>query len=200
MQKKNFNLSTPEVESVSKKDQEGTTVKQENDNQPQSQVYAERTKDEIISDLEAKLANAEKEKIAAYYEGAKQSIRKYPATEYKGRVFKIYKEINDPYENQKTVGEIELTEGVYVGGDLYIVPMQVYTTDNPALLKVVYMIAGGCNSLFYSPALQSDFAEITDNNIRTSLMTMDRKLYHNSGSYECNGICDLTPQPLRIED
>ncbi len=170
------------------------------DKHPDSRYYDSRSKDEIIAQLEAKLAAAEQEKKAAYHEGAKMGIRRYPATEYKGRMFKIYSEVKDPYENQKPAGEIELSEGVYIGGDLYIVPMQVFTTDNPTLLKVVFLVAGGCNSLFYSTALQSDFAEITDNNIRTSLMTLDKKLYYHNGAIDCEGVYDLTPQPWRLEE
>jgi hypothetical protein len=141
----------------------------------------------------------EREKESAYHKGAQMAVRKYPATEYKGRMFKVYQEIKDPYENQKPVGEIELSEGIYIGGDLYIVPMQVFATSNPALLKVVFMVAGGCDSLWHSVALQSDFAEITDNNIRTSFMTTDRKLYYHSGASDCEGVYDLTPQPWRLE-
>ncbi|MDD2269232.1 MAG: hypothetical protein PHY15_06750 [Eubacteriales bacterium] len=157
------------------------------------------SKDQIIADLIEKLETAEKEKEEAYHKGAMMAVRRYPATEYKGRMFKIYKEVKDPYENQKPEGEIELSEGVYIGGDLYIVPMQVFKTDNPALLKVVFIVAGGCNSLFYSNALQSDFAEITDNNIRTSFMTFDRKLYYHNGACDCEGIYDLTPQQWRLD-
>lgn len=157
------------------------------------------TKDQIIKELEEKLAKALAEKEEAYCEGVKRAVKWYPATEYKGREFKIYKEVKDPYENQKSEGEIELSEGVYIGGDLYIVPMQVYKTDNPALLKVVFMVAGGGCSMMYSPALESSFAEIGDNNIRTALMTQDKKLYYHSGAGDCEGIYDLTPQPWRLE-
>jgi hypothetical protein len=170
------------------------------DKHADSRYYDSRSKDEIIAQLEAKLAAAEQEKETAYRKGAQAAVRKYPATEYKGRVFKIFNEIKDPYENQKSAGEIELSEGVYMGGDLYIVPMQVFKTDNPALLKVVFMVAGGCNTLPSCTALQSDFAEITDNNIRTALMTKDRKLYYHSGAIDCEGIYDLTPQPQRLEE
>lgn len=149
-------------------------------------------------ELEAKLAEAKKEKEEAFMDGAKRAVRWYPATEYKGRMFKIFKEVKDPYFNQKQVGDIELSEGVYIGGDLYIVPMQVYETDNPALLKVVFLVAGGGCSMMYSPALESTFAEITENNIRTALMTLDRKLYYHSGAIDCDGIYDLAPQSWRL--
>ena len=170
------------------------------DKHAESRYYDSRTKDEIIAELKAKLAAAEQEKEAAYREGAKMAVRKYPATEYKGRVFKIFDEIKDPYSNQKPAGEIELSEGVYIGGDLYIVPMQVFKTDNPALLKVVFIIAGGCNTLPSCAALQSDFAEITDNNIRASVMTQDKKLYYHDGAIDSDGIYDMTPQPQRLEE
>lgn len=170
------------------------------DKHAESRYYDSRTKDEIIAQLKAELAAAEQEKEAAYRKGAQAAVRKYPATEYKGRMFKIFNEVKDPYENQKPAGEIELSEGVYIGGDLYIVPMQVFKTDNPALLKVVFMVAGGCNTLPSCTALQSDFAEIADNNIRTSIMTMDRKLFYDSGASDDEGFYDLTPRPQMLEE
>lgn len=158
-------------------------------------------KEGIITSLEGVFAAIESERKTAYQEGALMGVRKYLATEYKGRMFKIFDEVKDPYSNQKPVGEIELSEGVYIGGDLYIVPMQVYKTGNPALLKVVFMVAGGCNSLFYSQELQNSIAEITGNNIRTSLMSInDKKLYYHSGASDCDGVYDLTPQPHRLAE
>lgn len=168
----------------------------EENNHQEARAYGVCAKDEIIRDLEAKLAAANEKANAAYQEGAEAGIGKYLATEYKSRKFKIYKEVWDPYSNQDHEGEIELSEGVYMGGDLYIVPMQVYATNNPSLLKVVFLVAEGCNSLLHWMAIdESDVAQITENNIRTALMTRDRQLYYCSGSSDCKGVFDLTPPP-----
>jgi hypothetical protein len=169
------------------------------DKRSESRYYDGRTREELIEQYEAKLADAEKEKQAEICKAAKSNVRRYPATEYKGRVFQIYKEVKDVYDNQKPDGEIELSEGVYMGGDLYIVPMQVFRTDNPALLKVVFIVSTGGCSMWYSGALESSFAEITGNNIRTALMSLDRKLYYHSGAGDCEGTYDLTPEEWRLE-
>jgi len=170
------------------------------DKHPSSRYYDGRTREEIIAQYEAKLTVAEEEKQAAVREAAKANARRYPATEYKGHVFNIYKEVKDVYSNQKSDGTIELSEGVYMGGDLYIIPMQVFRTENPALLKVVFLVATGGCGMWYSNALESSFAEITGNNIRTALMTLDKKLYYHSGAADCEGIYDLTPQEWRLEE
>jgi hypothetical protein len=161
-----------------------------------SRYYDERTREEIISQYEAKLSALENDKEAALSKAEKENTRRYLVTEYKGRMFSIYKEDFDPYVNQKPIGEIELNEAVYVGGDLYIMPMQVYETENPALLKVVYLVGG----LWFTERLNSHFADIAGNNIRTGCMTRDRKLYHHTGASDDDGICDLMPQPRRLEN
>jgi len=153
-----------------------------------------------VIEFESKLAAAKEAKKAEMREVAKNSVRLYPATEYKGRVFKIYKELKDPYDSQKADGEIELSEGVYIGGDLYIIPMQVYRTENPALLKVVFLVGTGGCGLWYSNLLEGTFADITGNNIRVAYMTLDRKLYYHSGASDCSGIYELVPEEWRLKD
>ena len=86
--------------------------------------------------------------------------------------------------------EIELAGASYIGGDLYIVPMQVYRSENPALLKVVFLVS----DLMHTERLGGTFAEIQENNIRTAYMTLDRKLFYHSGAGDAgSGEWDLTP-------
>jgi hypothetical protein len=125
-----------------------------------------------------------------------ENVGRVIATEYKGRVFHIHREAANPYEDLTPTGEIELSECVHIGGDLYAVPLQVYATENPALLKVV-LIVGYCDA--YSPILESTFAEITGHNIRTAYMTPDKKLYYHSGASDCEGIYDMAPQDWRLD-
>lgn len=169
------------------------------DKNPTSRYYDGRTREGIIAQYEARIAAIEAASVAEkknqYCEGAKASVQWYPAIEYKGRKFKIFREENDPYPNQKPADEIELSGAEYIGGDLYIVPMQVYETENPALLRLVFLVA----DLSYSPAIETTFAEITENNIRTAFMTRDKKVFYHTGAMDCSGTYDLTPQPQRLE-
>ena len=96
----------------------------------------------------------------------------YPAEEFKSREFDIYDDIPDPYDNTKSVGKISLEQAVYCGGDLYIVPMQVFKTENPLLLKVVFLIS----DLYWIEKGETSMAEINGCNIRISDMTYDGKL------------------------
>ena len=169
--------------------------------------YNGLTKDEIIESLEARLAEAVAKSENS--EAMEASVCRYIATEYQKRVFDIYDEVRDPYPNQirkapahmNTVSDaIELSEATYMGGDLYIIPMQVYWTNNPSLLKVVFLLGSGDSGMDYSTTLESTYAEITGNNIRTAYMTLDKKLYYYSGAYDCKGVYDLTPQDWRFRD
>ena len=174
------------------------------DKHPNSRYYDGRTREEIIAQYEERLAaaveltEAEKSKIA------QRNAHRFIATEYKGRVFNIYEEIKDPHSTQKPgssgrVGlwygkalddEIELAGASYIGGDLYIIPMQVYRSENPALLKVVFLVA----DLYHTDLLGGTFAEIGENNIRTAYMTLDKILYYHSGAGDAgSGEWNLTP-------
>ena len=188
---------------------DGGIVEFWSDKHPNSRYYDGRTKDDIISSLKEKLSVAESEKEKAIQKVTEASVCRYTATEYQGRVFNIYNESKDPYPNQARQAPahiniesdvIELSEATYMGGDLYIIPMQVYWTETPALLKVVFLIGCGGSGLFYSPALGNTFAEITNNNIRTAYMTFDKKLYYHSGACDCKGVYDLSPQEWRFRD
>ena len=70
----------------------------------------------------------------------KYTIATIEAEEGKLRTFPIFKETGSPYENDEPVGKIELKQAQYVGGDLYAIPMQVYETENPLTLKIVYLL------------------------------------------------------------
>ncbi|MDR1399421.1 MAG: hypothetical protein LBJ41_05825 [Treponema sp.] len=113
--------------------------------------------------------------------------RDFPAKEYKARRFKIFKETIAPYKTQEPLGEIELVEAVYVGGELYVVPMQVYQTENPGLLKVVFLLS----DLSFQHNIS--FADINNNNIRSEMMTLDRRLFYYIGSVD--GYVDMSPVP-----
>jgi hypothetical protein len=169
-----------------------------------SRYYDGRTREEIIAHYEKRIAAAEKEAEAEKSKIARDNASRFMATEYKGRVFPIYEEIKDPYSNQKPgsshrgglwygkelENEIELAGASYIGGDLYVIPMQVYRSENPALLKVVFLVA----DLSYTERLGGTFAEITGNNIRTAYMTLDKKLFYHSGAGDAgSGEWDLTP-------
>jgi len=124
--------------------------------------------------------------------------RYYPASECVGRVFNIYSETSDPRNVQAPVGQIELSQAEQIGVDLFIVPMQVYETSCPALLRVVFMLAEGCGSLPHSQALGCTVAEYGENNIRTAMMTRKKKLYYPTNGYDSPaiispGIIDLSP-------
>ena len=174
------------------------------DKQPASRYYDGRTREEIIAQYEDRLAAAVKAAEAEKSKIARRNTYRFMATEYKGRVFNIYEEIKDPHCTQKPgsssrVGlwygkaledEIELAGASYIGGDLYIIPMQVYRSENPALLKVVFLVA----DLSYTDLLGGTFAEIGENNIRTAYMTLDKILYYHSGAGDAgSGEWDLTP-------
>ena len=169
-----------------------------------SRYYDGRTREEIIAQYEKRLAVAynvsdeEKSKLA------RSNTSRFMATEYKGRVFNIYEEIKDPHSTQKPgssnrcglwygktlENEIELAGASYIGGDLYIIPMQVYRSENPALLKVVFLVA----NLYSTNLLDGTFADIGENNIRTAYMTLDKILYYHSGAGDAgSGEWDLTP-------
>ena len=138
-------------------------------------------------------------------------VCRYLATEHKGRLFSIYNEVRDPYPNQVkkapahmnvSSDTIELSEATYMGGGLYIIPMQIYWTETPALLKVVFIIGNGDgeSGMLYSPELGDTFAAITENNIRTAYMTFDKKLFYHSGAFDCKGVYDLSPQEWRFRN
>lgn len=92
---------------------------------------------------------------------------RFYATEYAGRVFDIFEEISDPYDNDKAVGQIELHEAKYIGGELYMIPMQIYQAENPLFLKAVCLIS----ELFEDET--GSYTEIRGNNIRTVEITCD---------------------------
>ena len=183
--------------------------------QSKSRYYDGSTKDGLIAYYEKRLelqaAEAQKEKNAAIKKAVQDFAWCIPATEYKGRVFAIQNESPDPYPNSEPknpyryngkdkIDTIELAEATYMGGDLYIVPLQVYWTDNPAMLKVVFLVeCGGCG-MWYSDAIGGSFAKITQNNIRTAYMTHDRKLQYWSGAGDDgSGIWDLAPVEWRYK-
>ena len=161
--------------------------------------YKEKYSDVVPKqDVEKMLVNA-----------ARDNTRKVVASEYKGRTFNIFEEIRDPYPAQwpgssdrtgiyygeRLADEIELVEAMYIGGDLYIVPLQVYRSENPALLKVVFLVS----DIGYSERLGGTYAEIWQNNIRTAYMTLDRVLYYHSGAGDAGGgEWDMKPDPDKV--
>ena len=174
------------------------------DKSPTSRYYDGRTREEVITQYEERLVAVTKALEEEKREVARDNTNRFMATEYRGRIFNIYEEIKDPHSTQKPgsnnrcglwygkelENQIELAGASYIGGDLYIIPMQVYRSENPALLKVVFLVA----DLFYTTHLDCTFAEIGGNNIRTAYMTLDKKLYYHSGAGDAgSGEWDLTP-------
>lgn len=102
----------------------------------------------------------------------KYTIATIEAEEGKLRTFPIFKETGSPYENDEPVGKIELKQAQYVGGDLYAIPMQVYETENPLTLKIVYLLG----NLFCRNNVS--MATVDGNNIRVSEMTRDGVMIH----------------------
>lgn len=103
------------------------------------------------------------------------TIATIKAEEGKTSIFNIFRESGSPYSSDKAQESIELEQAKYIGGDLYVIPMQVYKTENPLLLKVIYLVA----DLWWTPEGESR-AEITGNNIRVGEMTTDGKLLHKT--------------------
>ena len=101
------------------------------------------------------------------------------------RTFNIFPETPTPYGNTTPVGSIDLNGATYCGGDLHIIPMQVFTTEDPQMLKVVILIADlgwddtGC------------FAEINGCNIRTTEMTTDGQIRWDTGASDCPKVYDI---------
>lgn len=101
------------------------------------------------------------------------------------RLFGIFPETPTPYNNTAPVGSIKLNGATYCGGDLHIIPMQVFATDTPDILKVAILVAdvcwddGGC------------FAEINGCNIRTTEMTTDGQIRWDTGAIDCPKVYDI---------
>ncbi len=99
-------------------------------------------------------------------------IAEMEAAEGKHRIFGIFRNSDSPCENDSPTGSIELKQAEYIGGDLYVIPLQVYETDNPVALKLVYLVS----DLYYRG--EKNFAELRENNIRAGKLTRDGKLIH----------------------
>lgn len=115
-----------------------------------------------------------------------------PAVEYRAETFEIYKEDGDPYSNDKSDGTIELAEASYIGGDLYMIPLQIFKTSHPLLLKAVVLISDLYGSGF------DTYGMIRGNNIRTVELSVCGFARYDDNGRRSPETWDLRPAPNRV--
>ena len=88
------------------------------------------------------------------------------------RYFDVFHETAIPYEHQHPVAKIELCEVIDLGYDYAMIPLQIYTTGDPALYKLVVLI-----DMIKCDTPCIPLVEINEQNIRTYQMTKDGKVF-----------------------
>ena len=116
----------------------------------------------------------------------------YPAVEYRGATFDIYSDNKDPYDNDKAIGTIELAEATYIGGDLYMIPMQIFKTEHPLLLKAIVLISD-----LYGNDTHS-YGMIRGNNIRSVELSVCGFARYDEDGRRSPEAWDLRPAPDRV--
>jgi hypothetical protein len=112
------------------------------------------------------------------------------AEEGKAKEFGIFKETSDPYDNDKASGKITLTEATYIGGELYMIPLQIYETSHPLLLKAVCLIT----ILIDDRIKGGTYGVIQGNNIRTVEITCDGTARYDDNGHRSPAVWSLVPE------
>lgn len=115
----------------------------------------------------------------------------YPAVEYRAATFEIFSDDKDPYDNDKALGTIELAEATYIGGDLYMIPLQIFKTAHPLLLKAVVLISDLHGNDAHS------YGVIRGNNIRTVELSACGFARYDEDGHRTPEVWDLRPAPNR---
>lgn len=91
---------------------------------------------------------------------------------YQSKKFNIYPEHAMPMNITEKVGTVELCEVVPLGDGDVMIPLQVYTTSDPLLYKLIVLLDKIKMEDFYTPIVC-----INETNIRSYLMTKEGKVF-----------------------